>query len=151
MIDYIPTALLRIARIFRFNGLIASFSSTLQRCGKVIARTWKPVSMLYLFLALFIWVYAMIGMVLYKKTEIEFGSVDIINFNTFGQSLILLIQVRIPQNTETKRGIIFQNYVLSRLVLHPVGTVCWNKYLKKIEVSLPCIYFRSYIFRSPFF
>ncbi|KAJ6641281.1 Sodium channel protein PaFPC1 [Pseudolycoriella hygida] len=90
---FVSTYLLWIVRIFRFNGLIASWSTTLQRCGNVVAKTWKTVSMLYLFLFLIICVYAIIGMTLYGENKIEFSSTDIINFQSFGQSVILLIQV----------------------------------------------------------
>lgn len=84
---------LRVLRIFRFNALIASSSKNLQRCGRIVARTWNTVSMLYALLFVVICVYAIIGMILYGKNKIEFGSVDIINFESFGQSLIILIQV----------------------------------------------------------
>lgn len=90
---FISPSLLRIFRIGRFNGLIASFSKSLARCGKVISRTWNTVSMLYVLLFLVICVYSLIGMVLYQDEKIEFDKIDILNFKTFGQSVILMIQV----------------------------------------------------------
>lgn len=91
----ISISLLRVVRIFRFNSLIASSSTTLKRCGKIITKTWKTVSMLYAFLLFIIYIYALIGMVLFQDTKIELSSVDILNFQTFRQSFALLIQVRI--------------------------------------------------------
>lgn len=91
---FISVGILRMVRIFRFVGLIASFSRMLKCGGNVITKTWKTVAMLYLFLLLVCCVYALIGMALYKDVTVVFGSIDIINFNTFGQSIILLIQVR---------------------------------------------------------
>lgn len=52
------------------------------------------MAMLYVFLFLIVCIYALIGMVLYQDTKIELSDVDILNFQTFGQSVILLIQVR---------------------------------------------------------
>lgn len=57
--------------------------------------------MLYALLFLVICVYAIIGMVAYGRNKIEFGSIDIFNFETFGQSVTLLIQVRTKRKTQT--------------------------------------------------
>ncbi|KAG4067544.1 hypothetical protein HA402_005316 [Bradysia odoriphaga] len=128
---FVSTSLLRAVRFGRFNGLIASLSKSLARCGKVINRTWSTVSMLYVLLLLVIWVYSLIGMVLYQDEKIEFGSVDILNFKTFGQSAILMIQMSTAAGWDGLLAQLYEKHEVSATLyllsfLYIVSTILLN-------------------------
>lgn len=72
----------------------------LRMFARVIATAFKELLKVVLLFLLFLLVFSLFGMSLFKDVAIKPGMDELFNFQTFGASMILLFQVLIPMGVQ---------------------------------------------------